>query len=702
MGSDQVQQQVDRESDVADSQPHKVAKQLITNLEGNRWEYLRAWSAGWRKYILAGVIYLLIMIILTGMIAHSLTSNMFNESPDPNVYIYFLKWWPWAILHGHNPFLVHGLTYPNTYNAAWMTSIAGPALLATPVTLLFGPLVSWNLYMLLAPVAAALAMLWLLDTLEISTLPAILGGFLFGFSSYEAAEMRGGHIFLVLIFPIPILVALLIQRIHCKLKPALFVTLSILLVTFMLYTSTEMTLTFMLSSVGAIGLFFIWYKKEVMQHLKLLFRELLAIATGTAVLIAPLAWYLISGLKIGSTAIISAYVGSNDLLSFIIPTPATLFGSNQVISIANRFTSNYFEEGGYIGIILLIVIIFAIAEGIRQQRVGRHRWAIPLVLWTSLMAVLTLGPVLRIDGNTTPVRLPWMLAIHLPILKNIVPIRLSMYVTFSVALWVPLWVSWGIDRRAKVTRFTIALLGALLVIPNTSNFSWPTPNVPRAVSDGKLASYVGDGSGVLVLPSGSAVPFYDRHLGALWSEASNFQFNADIPPWGYDPYSSTGYNRWPASSIVASAGKPPREAVYQIEVFCAIHDDHSVAVPGMAKPWLRLMNRLGWAHHAFKGVTAYRVPEKILQGYRKVSPVVADTIFKCDRSNTRASCPTDGCMTIHSTISANPANNENSPIKRILGRETCNPLPTNPLPTNPKVASTGHIHKYFVPLRTRT
>ncbi|MCL4434465.1 MAG: hypothetical protein M1399_06825 [Actinobacteria bacterium] len=52
----------------------------------------KEWSS-WRKYVLAGVTYLFIMVLFTGMIAHSLTGSMISESPDPNVYLYFLKWW---------------------------------------------------------------------------------------------------------------------------------------------------------------------------------------------------------------------------------------------------------------------------------------------------------------------------------------------------------------------------------------------------------------------------------------------------------------------------------------------------------------------------------------------------------------------------------------------------------------------------------
>ncbi len=586
--------------------------------------YVREYSTRHRKLLLysgAFFVYLAISLWVTGMVGHSLTKDMFSESGDPNGYLFFLKWWPWAILHGHNPFLVHGLTYPATYNAAWITSVASPSLLAAPVTLLFGPVVSWNLIILFAPVSAALSMLWLLDYIEVPAFPAILGGFLFGFSSYEIGELSS-HLFLVLIFPLPLLVLVTLLRLRGRIRPLWFVVLSVLLLAFLLYTSTEISLTFALSALGAIGLFALWYWKELVRQIRVLIRELAAIAVGVLVFTSPLLYYLISGLSIGGTVINSPYTYSTDLLNIVIPTPVTYLGSKLVTSISASFTGNFSEEGGYIGIILLILVVMAIVEGVRSRR-----WSVPFAVWIAALVICTLGPVLHVDGNVTAIRLPWILPAHLPILKNILPSRLMVYVAFGLAIWIPLWVSWGTTKKARVIRFVAAGVGTILLIPNPAAFFWASPYIPGAVTDGQLAAYAGDGSGMLVVPRGQAIPFADGHLGVVWSEASGFKLDATMSPWGYNPYSSRmGYARWPLS-VISSAAFPPPGTARQLQIFCAVHHDTAVAVPtGIASThaWSSLLGRLGWQYHVFQGVTVYRVPKSILAQYSHASAADAD------------------------------------------------------------------------------
>src|SRR5947209_8337862 len=74
---------------------------------------------------------------------------------DPEIFMWTLGWWPHAILHGENPLFTHAIFAPYGYNMGWATAIAGPALLMSPVTLAFGPVVSFNVTALLAPGVAA-------------------------------------------------------------------------------------------------------------------------------------------------------------------------------------------------------------------------------------------------------------------------------------------------------------------------------------------------------------------------------------------------------------------------------------------------------------------------------------------------------------------------------------------------------------------
>ena len=58
---------------------------------------------------------------------------------DPKAFIWCFGWWPYAILHGQNPFVTHAIWAPSGVNLIWTTSVPGLALLFAPLTLIAGP-----------------------------------------------------------------------------------------------------------------------------------------------------------------------------------------------------------------------------------------------------------------------------------------------------------------------------------------------------------------------------------------------------------------------------------------------------------------------------------------------------------------------------------------------------------------------------------
>ena len=67
-----------------------------------------------------------------------------GNTGDPSIFIWSLQWLPFALSHHLNPLLTDYLHYPAGANLMWNTSILFPALVLTPVTNLFGPIVSYN------------------------------------------------------------------------------------------------------------------------------------------------------------------------------------------------------------------------------------------------------------------------------------------------------------------------------------------------------------------------------------------------------------------------------------------------------------------------------------------------------------------------------------------------------------------------------
>ena len=92
-----------------------------------------------------------------------------------------------------------------------MTSVPALSLVFAPVTLLFGPVAAFNFAALLLPALAAFASYRLCFVLTGSLWASLVGGYLYGFSSFILAQQILAHVFLTADFVLP-LVALAIVR----------------------------------------------------------------------------------------------------------------------------------------------------------------------------------------------------------------------------------------------------------------------------------------------------------------------------------------------------------------------------------------------------------------------------------------------------------------------------------------------------------
>src|SRR5439155_4285540 len=125
---------------------------------------------------------------------------------------------PLGLSHGSSPLHTGYVFAPNGIDLTWSTLIPGPAIVAWPITAVFGTLVSFNILMLVAPALAAWAAYLVCRRITDRFWPAFAGGYLFGFSSYMAGHMES-HLNLVLIFPVPLAVYLVVRRVEGSVGP---------------------------------------------------------------------------------------------------------------------------------------------------------------------------------------------------------------------------------------------------------------------------------------------------------------------------------------------------------------------------------------------------------------------------------------------------------------------------------------------------
>ncbi|HVS44042.1 MAG TPA: hypothetical protein VMU20_17475, partial [Candidatus Dormibacteraeota bacterium] len=92
--------------------------------------------------VLAGYAALAVALLSSTWFAGE--SRWVGVDTDPPLFIWYLRWTPYALAHGHSPLLTTHLQYPQGANLMWNTSIVVPALLLWPVTATLGPVVAYN------------------------------------------------------------------------------------------------------------------------------------------------------------------------------------------------------------------------------------------------------------------------------------------------------------------------------------------------------------------------------------------------------------------------------------------------------------------------------------------------------------------------------------------------------------------------------
>src|SRR5207244_1765314 len=106
---------------------------------------------------------------------------------------------------------------------AWATGIPGPAAAAAPLTAAAGPIVSFDILLLLSPALTAWTTYLLCHRLTGRTGPALAGGFVFGFSPFIVNTMAAGHVNLSLAFLVPLALYLVARWADGSLSTAPFV-----------------------------------------------------------------------------------------------------------------------------------------------------------------------------------------------------------------------------------------------------------------------------------------------------------------------------------------------------------------------------------------------------------------------------------------------------------------------------------------------
>ncbi len=541
----------------------------------------RSWS--WWATLWPLGLYAVLSLALFGVhIIRHLDSRIVASDPiDSSQFMWFFAWWPHALLHGLNPFVTHVMFVPDGFNLTWSTAMPGPSLLLAPITLAFGPAVTWNIIQLASPALSAWTAFLLCRHVTSRTAPSLVGGYIFGFSPYMLTHLTGGP-YLALVPLLPLFVLLVLRRLEGSIGSRAFVAWTAVAMIAQFSISSEVLATATLFGAIALALAFALLPERrtaLVDVVKLLIGALAV----TVVVVSPYLLYF----EFGHHYPPGATFFSADLTSFVIPPSLVALSHHHGAPAIGSSTESY------LGVPLLLLIGWFIWQG-RRSRVT---WVIAGSL---LIAVIfALGATLFVHGHKTGIHGPWWLLKHLPVLRYAIPVRFAVFYVLPAALMVALLLSrWSLRQPAGVAAWVLAAVAIAFIVPNVGSSSFDTRIAdPPFFASGAYKAYLHPSDNVLTIPAWGP--------NERWQANTGFRFNLSDGYAG-NPFPPS-FTRYPAWNMFLTGRLTPD---YAAQLRRYVHDKRVTAVvvdrsvPG---PWTKLFGSLGVRPVSTGGVLVYRL-----------------------------------------------------------------------------------------------
>ena len=175
-------------------------------------------SESWREQAVVLIFYIALAFIFTLPNSIHPTQALLGRGGDNYLHAWFLWEFARAVVHGQNPFHTTLILYPIGANLAWATTDILGQIMAVPSSLLLGPILTYNLTLVLQLALGAFFARLLCQRVCGDAAAATIGGMIFGFSPFLLAH-AWGHLSLVTTFPLPVYV-LALGRLLDKEEPS--------------------------------------------------------------------------------------------------------------------------------------------------------------------------------------------------------------------------------------------------------------------------------------------------------------------------------------------------------------------------------------------------------------------------------------------------------------------------------------------------
>ena len=417
------------------------------------------------------------------------TTTLEGGEGDPAIFIWFLRWVPYALQHGHDLLVTHHLNYPDGVNLMWNTSLPLPGLLLAPVTNIWGAVLTFNLLLVLAYGLSAWCAYLAIRRFAPGHLAAAVGGLIYGFS--PAIRVQSHHLHMSLAFLVPLML-LAVHEILVRQRHSPWLTgagLGLMAGAQLLIGEELLAMTALLAA-ALVLLVLLTNLRRLRERWAYAAKAFaVALTLCSAIIVWPLAVQFEGPQHIHGDIQKTNY--SNDLQSFILPgwpQALTYDGAGQLV---DEFAGG---NSAYLGLPLLLVLVVL---GVRWRSSSVVRIGLALM---ALAAVLSLGPTLLVGGRDTGIPLPWGFFEDLPLLPSLIPARLAQLTALFAGLLVAVFLQ-AVWEEGGWRRWASVAVALLVLAP-----LWPSATIPSekvatpAFFTGPAVRSLPRDSVVLVLP----------------------------------------------------------------------------------------------------------------------------------------------------------------------------------------------------------
>ncbi len=458
----------------------------------------RFWRALTWRDALAILSFIAVSLFVTAPLWLNLDHELRDDPQDQAFFEWMLAHGARVLTDGVYPFFSDRMNYPDGVNMMANTSVLAVSLPMTPVTLMFGPHVAFNVFLTLALAVTGVSWYLVLSRIFVASRLAAWVGALFCTFAPSMISHAGGHPNIVSQFLVP----LIIWRCLALRAPGKAVRNGLILAGLLVWQAFINLEILFMTAVG-LGIFCavlgIHRRRTRRGEIVTFLRGLGITAVVTlAVLAYPLTVQFFGPQSYHGLPEFVRNFGA-DLGSFTAYASRSVAGNSIT---TERLAQNPAEENAFFGWGMVILFLGLVVWMRRQVAV------LAMAGVALLFAAMSLGPQIFLNGINTGIPGIWAVLHSVPVLNSAVPTRWAMAIAPVVGIVLALGCQRAIDlvraqpsargpvRVAMIT----AVAMALVPLAPTPLRTTPMAPVPEFVTSGQWRQYVDDNHTVVTLP----------------------------------------------------------------------------------------------------------------------------------------------------------------------------------------------------------